>query len=95
MSKIFVVYVTYPNSLKEYCYLCDIPGIVQGNTVMANNTQVKVIRTADSDPRATKYITAVWPSEDRNTRLRKSLIKEIESSMTLITRNLALLKDIL
>lgn len=95
MSKTFVVYVAYPNSLKEYCYLCDIPGIVQGDTVMANNTQVKIIRTADFDPRATKHVTAFEPTAARNTRLRNSLIKEIESSMTLITRNFALLKDIL
>lgn len=63
----FVVYVRFPSGSKEYCYLCDIPGLRQGDLVMANNTQVPVIRTAAFDPHATKWVRPV-PSHEEVTR---------------------------
>lgn len=54
----FVVYVNFPNSTKEYVYLCNFP-IVQGEEVLANKCKVTVIRTAASDPRATRYVQKV------------------------------------
>lgn len=52
----FVVYVTFPNSTKEYCYLCNLPDIRQGSIVVANGCEVIVRRTAASDPHATKWV---------------------------------------
>lgn len=60
---LFVVYVTFPNSNKEYCYLCNLSDIVQGSTVVANGTQVKVVRTAAYDPRAVRYVNPL-PNQD-------------------------------
>lgn len=54
--KDFVVVVRFPSSMKEYSYLCNIPGIVQGSKVVANGTVVEVIRTADHDERAVRYV---------------------------------------
>src|SRR5688500_17332287 len=53
----FVVYVRYPNSIKEYAYLCNFPA-VQGDIVCGNHgAKCEVIRTAAFDPRATRYVT--------------------------------------
>lgn len=54
--KPFVVYVTFPNSTKEYSYLCDLPGIRQGSIVIANGCEVVVRRTAEFDDNATKWV---------------------------------------
>lgn len=56
--KPFVVYVTFPNSMKEYSYLCDIPGVRQGSTVIANHTEVTVRRTSENDNMATKWVSS-------------------------------------
>lgn len=55
--KDFVVYVTYPNNSKEYPYLCNLPGIKQGDTLIGNNdTKVTVVRTAEFDGNARIFI---------------------------------------
>lgn len=54
--KPFVVYVTFPNSTKEYSYWCDLPDIRQNSVVIANGTEVTVRRTAEHDDRATKWV---------------------------------------
>lgn len=57
MTRTFVVYVTYPNSSKEYAYLCSLPRIKQGDFVSGNNGQkCTVVRTAAEDPRAIRYV---------------------------------------
>lgn len=70
----FVVYVTFPNSIREYCYLCNIPGIRQGDTVMANGAKVLVQRTASHDRVATRF---VYPVPDADQINRKKRIEEI------------------
>ena len=54
--KDFVVVVRFPSSYKEYSYLCNIPGIVQGSKVVANGTIVEVIRTCAHDDKAVRYV---------------------------------------
>jgi len=55
-AKPFVVYVTFPSSTKEYCYLCNIDSVDVGSNVIANGSVVKVHRVASFDSIATKYV---------------------------------------
>lgn len=54
----FVVYGTFPASTKEYVYLCALPNIDVGSTVIANGSPFKVHRIAAFDSLATKYVTS-------------------------------------
>lgn len=88
--KTYVVYVTYPSSAKEYAYLCNIPGLVQGDEVIINNTKVKIVRTADSDARALKWVAplpnhAELRNADRIQQIKSRLgkIAELERQLTL------------
>jgi len=90
-SNPFVVYVTYEPGGKEYAYLCNIPGIVQGDQVLANNgKRVTVVRTAMSDPIATRFVTAI-PEHDsvKQTERKKQIcnrLREIEREEEFIAR---------
>ena len=52
----FVVYIRFPSSSKEYCYLCKDPSITVDSKVIANGTTVTVHRIAAFDSIATKYV---------------------------------------
>jgi len=86
----FVVYVTFPNSSKEYCYLCNIPGIKQGDQVLANNTRVTVQRTANEDSRAARYVQPLPNQEQIAVKERKQAIffrlNEIDKEVAHIER---------
>lgn len=82
-NKDYVVYVTFPNSNKEYCYLCNIPGLHQGDQAIANGATVTVQRTADSDPRATRYVS---PLPDQKERVRKARRLEIAERLRVLER---------
>lgn len=80
----YVVYVTYPNNSKEYAYLCNIPNIEQGDVVCGDNgTRCQVVRTADCDPQATRYVSAAPSIEDVRRRAR---IIEIATRLRIIQR---------
>ena len=83
----FVVYVSYPTSSKEYAYLCNQPGIVQGAKLLMNGTTVTVVRTAQSDPLATKWITSpvVETARARRKEIADALV-EIERRELFIAR---------
>lgn len=84
----YVVFVTYPGSMKEYAYLCNIPGIVQGNKVLANeNKEVTVVRTAAHDPRAVRYVSPVPNHKELQNAARRN---EIHKRLVEIERELAI-----
>lgn len=68
----FVVYVTFPSSMKEYSYLCNIPNLRQGDKVIANNCTVTVVRTAASDLAATRWVRPV-PSQEETERHNRTI----------------------
>lgn len=72
----FVVYVTFPSSPKEYCYFCNIPGVVQGSQVIANGTRVIVHRTAQHDQRAVRWVEALPDQKEIERRNRRKDIIE-------------------
>lgn len=78
----YVVYVTYPGNLKEYAYLCNIPGLGQGDSVIANNTMVTIVRTADSDPIA---VRSCFPVPDITELRRIARRKEIATALRRIS----------
>jgi hypothetical protein len=69
-----VVYVTFPGGTKEYSYLCNIPNLHQGDTVTANGAIATIVRTADSDPIATRFC---FPTPDHTEKRRAERRKEI------------------
>lgn len=73
----FVVYVVFPTGGKEYVYKCNLPNIVQGSVVVANGTQVRVVRTGDHDERATRFVQGLEAVE-KEERM-KELLKELNS----------------
>lgn len=74
-TKTYVVYVTFSKGEKEYAYLCNIPNLHQGDQVSVNGGYlVTVVRTADSDPIATRFCDpAPNHSEKRRAERRKEI----------------------
>lgn len=89
----FVVVVCFPSSLKEYHYLCKDPSIRQGSWVIANGTEVQVIRTLAVSDQATKYVQT---KTEYNTARRRTFIEgriaEIEREFLKMDRYRALAK---
>jgi hypothetical protein len=70
----YTVVVKFPNSTREYSYLCNIPLLRQGDHVIANGCKVEVIRTAPYDSRATKWVSECLSPEAEATLARKKAI---------------------
>lgn len=82
-NKDYVVYVPFPNSNKEYSYLCNIPGLNQGDQAIANGATVTIQRTADNDPRATRYVS---PLPNQKELARKARRIEIADRLRTLER---------
>lgn len=85
--KAFVVYCTYPNSCKEYAYLCDAPDVRQGDLMVGNGgTHMVVRRTAEYDPMACRWTS---PASDNRERRRNERAAEIRTRMNQISKEIA------
>lgn len=83
MVEPYVVYVNFPSSLKEYAYLCNIPGIRQGDLMIANGTQVRVVRTASHDPIACRFIQPLPDyAEKAKAERRQEIVKRLRALQT-------------
>lgn len=89
--RVFVVYVVYnTGGQKEYAYLCNLPNINQGDEVLGNNgARCTVQRTANTDPLATKFVSAVPDFTERKRNQRKA---EIRALLTVLQRENAQLE---
>lgn len=76
-DQVCVVYVRFPSSCKEYVYLAAFP-VRQGDFVLANGTEVPVIRTAAADERATRYVYPAPSQAERVAKQRRAdLIRQL------------------
>lgn len=88
----FVVYVNYPGSTKEYAYWCDDHTVTQGSIVLGHNdVGCLVVRTAASDPHATRMVRVdtVQHKRERREEIMKRLAV-IESFEARIARYMKL-----
>jgi hypothetical protein len=76
--KSYVVYVRFHPQGREYSYLCNIPNLRQGDHCIANNALVEIVRTADSDPLATRW---VFPAPDHDEKQRAARRREIARAL--------------